>query len=49
MVPNREYIKAVYCHPAYLTYNIFVKITSGEYLYIWVKGYMNVYNYNKAI
>ena len=31
---GKEYVKAVYCHPAYLTYNIFVKISSNEYLYV---------------
>ena len=46
---GKEYIEAVYCHPAYLTYNIFVKISSNEYLYVWLRGYTNVYNYNKAI
>ena len=35
---EKEYLKAVYCHPAYLTYSIFMKITSDEYLYIWLKG-----------
>ena len=46
---GKEYIEAVYCHPAYLTYNIFVKISANEYLYVWLRGYTNVYNYNKAI
>ena len=29
---------------------IYVKITTDEYLYVWFKGYKNLYNYNnKAI
>ena len=30
--------------------NIYMKITTDEYLYVWFKGYKNLYNYNnKAI